>query len=457
MARYLVIRNQVAIHSSGNSPNGKYSVWPNLCKQAAKHPTLLYSSVCGGLTLLFLEKNPDLFPRPKFCSCKVRTHATEISQLKLMGNVAYVCISKNKPLNPYPVVLYKIVGPPHPHLCKKICVLRFGRLGRRWQQVAIHASGNPPTKVNGKYSVWPILCKQAPNTQPCYIASVCGGLTLLFLEKNPDLFPRPKFGSCKVRTHATEISQLKLMGNVAYVCISKNKPLNPYPVVLYKIVGSPPPHLCKKICVHRLAGLVVGDNRAIHASGNPPTKVNGKYSFWPILCNPAPNTQPCYIASVCGGLTLLFLEKNPDLFPRPKFCSCKVRTHATEISQLKLMGNVAYVCISKNKPLNPYPVVLYKIVGPPHPHLCKKILVGDNLYMHRNPPTKVNGKYSRFSVSKPQTPNPVILHQFVAAWPCYFWRKIQTFSSDQNFVRVRSCYRNLPTKINGECCLCLYL
>ena len=240
-----------------------------------------------------------------------------------MGNVAYVCISKNKPLNPYPVVLYKIVGSPPPHLCKKICVRRFGRLGRRWQQV--HASGNPPTKVNGKYSFWPILCNPAPNTQPCYIASVCGGLTLLFLEKNPDLFPRPKFCSCKVRTHATEISQLKLMGNVAYVCISKNKPLNPYPVVLYKIVGPPPPHLCKKICVLRFGRLGRRWQQvAIHASGNPPTKVNGKYSVWPILCKQAPNTQPCYIASVCGGLTLLFLEKNPDLFPRPKFCSCKV-------------------------------------------------------------------------------------------------------------------------------------
>ena len=311
------------IHASGNPPtkvNGKYSFWPILCNPAPNTQPCYIASVCGGLTLLFLEKNPDLFPRPKFGSCKVRTPAIEISQLKWMGNVAYVCISKNKPLNPYRVVLYKIVGSPPPHLCKKICVFRFGRLGRRWQQVAIHASGNHPTKVNGKYSVWPILCKQAPNTQPCYIASVCGGLTLLFLEKNPDLFPRPKFGSCKVRTHATEISQLKFMGNVAYVCISKNKPLNPYPVVLYKIVGSPPPHLCKKICVLRFGRLGRRWQQvAVHASGNPPTKVNGKYSFWPILCNAAPNTQPCYIASVCGGLTLLFLEKNPDLFPDQNF------------------------------------------------------------------------------------------------------------------------------------------
>ena len=416
---------QVAIHASGNPPtkvNGKYSVWPILCKQAPNTQPCYIASVCGGLTLLFLEKNPDLFPRPKFGSCKVRTHATEISQLKLMGNVAYVCISKNKPLNPYSVVLYKIVGSPPPHLCKKICVRRFGRLGRRWQQVAIHASGNPPTKVNGKYSFWPILCNPPPNTQLCYIASVCGGLTLLFLEKNPDLFPRPKFGSCKVRTHATEISQLKLMGNVAYVCISKNKPLNPYPVVLYKIVGSPPPHLCKTICVRRFGRLGRRWQQvAIHASGNPPTKVNGKYSFWPILCNPAPNTQPCYIASVCGGLTLLFLEKNPDLFPRPKFCSCKVRTHATEISQLKLMGNVAYVCISKNKPLNPYPVVLYKIVGPPPPHLCKTICVlhfgrlgrrWQQVAIHAsgNPPTKVNGKCSFWPILCNPAPN---------TQPCY--------------------------------------
>ena len=69
---------------------------------------------------------------------------------------------------------------------------------------------------------------------------------------------------------------------------------------------------------------------------------------------------------------MLLLEKNPDLFPRPNFCSCKVRTHATQIPQLKLMGNVAFVCISKNKPLNPYLVILYKIVGSSPPHLCKK-------------------------------------------------------------------------------------
>ena len=125
--------------------------------QCLKHPTLI-ALVCGGLTLLFLEKNPDLFPQPQFCSCKVRIHATEILQLKLMGNVAFVCISKNIPLNPYPVILYKIVGSPPPHLCKKIRVRHRGRIGRRWHQVAIHAAGNLPTKINGEHSFWPFLC-----------------------------------------------------------------------------------------------------------------------------------------------------------------------------------------------------------------------------------------------------------------------------------------------------------
>ena len=53
------------------------------------------------------------------------------------------------------------------------------------------------------------------------------------------------------------------MGNVAFVCISKNKPLNPYLVILYKIVGSSPPHLCqKKSGPIATAELVVGDIRS---------------------------------------------------------------------------------------------------------------------------------------------------------------------------------------------------
>ena len=101
-----------------------------------------------------------------------------------------------------------------------------------------------------------------------------------------------------IRYMYLEIPQLKSMGNtpfgrlseinVAFVCISKNKPCNPYPVILYKIVGSPPPHLGKKSGSATGAGLVVGDIRSLHAthaSGNPPTEINGKYSFWPFLCN----------------------------------------------------------------------------------------------------------------------------------------------------------------------------
>ena len=50
------------------------------------------------------------------------------------------------------------------------------------------------------------------------------------------------------------------MGNVAFVCISKNKPLNHYLVILYKIVGSSPP-VQKKSRPIATAELVVGDIR----------------------------------------------------------------------------------------------------------------------------------------------------------------------------------------------------
>ena len=193
--------------------------------------------------MLFLEKNPDLFPRPKFCSCKVRTHATEISQLKLMGNVAYVCISKNKPLNPYPVVLYKIVGTPSPPVQKNLCPPAG---------LVTHASGNPQLKSMGNIPFGRFSVKSPKHPTLLYCISLWRPDLAISGEKSRPFSPT-KILPCKVRTHATEISQLKLMGNVAYVCISKNKPLNPYPVVLYKIVGSPPPHLCKKICVRRPA------------------------------------------------------------------------------------------------------------------------------------------------------------------------------------------------------------
>ena len=147
-------------------------------------------------------------------------------------------------------------GHPLPTCAKKSVSTTMARWLCQW-----HSSGNSPTKVNGKYSVWPIIWKQAPNTQPCYIASVCGGLTLLFLEKNPDLFPRPKFGSCKVLTHATEISQLKLMGNVAYVCISKKTHLTHTLLYCIRSWGHPLPTCAKKSVSSASAGLVVGDNR----------------------------------------------------------------------------------------------------------------------------------------------------------------------------------------------------
>ena len=144
--------------------------------------------------MLFLEKNPDLFPRPKFCSCKVRTHATEISQLKLMGNVAYVCISKINHLTHTLLYCIRSWGHPLPTCAKKSV-----------------------SSVNAQ--------------TPGYIGQfvVATGTKILLYRNLPT----------------------KINGECCSVCISKNKPLNPYPVVLYKTV--PPPHLCRKICVLRPA------------------------------------------------------------------------------------------------------------------------------------------------------------------------------------------------------------
>ena len=156
----------------GNIPFGRFSA----TKPQTPNPVILHQFVAAW-AYYFWRKIQPFFRDQNFAH--VRTHATEISQLKLMWNLVFLCISKSKPFNPYPVILYKIVGSPPPHLCQKIRLRHCGRIGRRWHQVAIHASVNPPTKINGKYCFWPILCNQAPNTQPCYIASVCGSLSLL--------------------------------------------------------------------------------------------------------------------------------------------------------------------------------------------------------------------------------------------------------------------------------------
>ena len=157
----------------------------------------------------------------------------------------------------------------------------------------------------------------------------------------------------------------------------------------------------------------------------PQLKSMGNIPFGRFSVTKPQTPNPCYIASVCGSLTLLFLEKNPDLFPQLRFCSCKVHTHATEISQLKLMGNLVSVCISKNKPFNQTLLYCIRSWGHPSPAVQKNpcpplrpdwssVTSGN---ASGNPPTKINGNipFGRFSVTKPQTPNPVILHQFVAA------------------------------------------
>ena len=86
----------------------------------------------------------------------------------------------------------------------------------------------------------PVILYQFVAARPCYFWKK---IQTFFCDQN---FTRVRY----IRTHASEISHLKLMGNLAFVCISKNKLYNPYPVILYKMVGSPPPHLWKKIRVH---------------------------------------------------------------------------------------------------------------------------------------------------------------------------------------------------------------
>ena len=141
------------LKSMGNTHFGRFSA----IKPRTTNPVILYQ-FGAARPCYFWKKNPDLFSRPKFYSCKMRTHASEISHLKLMGNLAFVCISTNKLYNPYAVILYKIVGSPSFQLWKKIRVRHPGQIGRPWHKVTIHASGNPPTKINGKYSFWPFLC-----------------------------------------------------------------------------------------------------------------------------------------------------------------------------------------------------------------------------------------------------------------------------------------------------------
>ena len=135
------------LKSMGNIPFGRFSV----TKPQTPNPVIC-ASVCGSLPLLFLEKNPDLFPQPRFCLCKVCTHATEISQLKLMGNLVSVCISKINHLTHTLLYCIRSWGHPLPSCAKNL----WAPLRLDWSSVTSgNASGNLPTKINGKYSIWP--------------------------------------------------------------------------------------------------------------------------------------------------------------------------------------------------------------------------------------------------------------------------------------------------------------
>ena len=90
------------------------------------------------------------------------------------------------------------------------------------------------------------------------------------------------------------------------------------------------------------------------------------------------------------------------------------------------MGIVAFVCISKKKHLTPTLLYCIRSWGHPLPTCVKKsgpvataeLVVGDLKSMHLEIPqlkSMGNTLFGRFSAIKPQTPSPVILHQFVAA------------------------------------------
>ena len=107
------------LKSMGNTHFGRFSA----IKPRTTNPVILYQFV-GARPFYFWKKNPDLFSRPKFYSCKVRTHASEISHLKLMGNLAFLCISTTKLYNPYAVILYMQLSPELPTLLYCISLWR---------------------------------------------------------------------------------------------------------------------------------------------------------------------------------------------------------------------------------------------------------------------------------------------------------------------------------------------
>ena len=96
-----------------------------------------------------------------------------------------------------------------------------------------------------------VILYQFVAARPCYFWKK---IQTFFRDQN---FTRVRY----IRTYASKISHVKLMGNLAFVCISTNKLYNPYPVILYKIVGSPPVQLWKKSASATAARLVVRDTR----------------------------------------------------------------------------------------------------------------------------------------------------------------------------------------------------
>ena len=119
------------LKSMGNTHFGRFSA----IKPQTSTPVILYQFVAAR-PCYFWNKIQTFFRDQNFTRVRcIRTHASEISHLKLMGNLAFVCISTNKLYNPYPVILYKIVGSPPLQLWKKFCVSHRGQIGRPQHKV----------------------------------------------------------------------------------------------------------------------------------------------------------------------------------------------------------------------------------------------------------------------------------------------------------------------------------
>ena len=189
-------------------------------------------------------------------------------------------------------------------------------------------------------------------------------------------------------------------------------------------------------------------------------KINHLTHSWTLYCKRSWGQAPqIKVVSWCVSAKRLvaawpcYLEKNPDLFPRPKFWCI----HPCSEIETKINGGIFLLAWYLKKISAKHPTLLYCIRlwrSPPCPPVQKSLcpsfprpkfwsLVKTGSYTcSGNLPTKINCLASVCNRPKgnplnpvgpccivylllPPTPNPAeTKHQTVSAWPCYFRRKI---------------------------------